>query len=660
MELKGSCTFAYRHRLESSHANLRGGGGRLASMLACFPILAGAASPQSSSYKSTFTFPNALPGETIEVEKICDPAAGTLRLTSNSQYIQSGNDLARLEQQEESILRKKHGALAHSPLLPKIDALQAGGKLEVLVTLREPDGVVYLDKTKHSAEEMRLQSLSLLTLQPVVSISTLLARHGLKSKAEWSSRIFRAEVTRTELEKLAFDADVASLDEVPPQGHPLGFPYPDLGSMARSAYNHSNAPVPSGAGYGVNAATFETGIDPTMISCWGGLNPARIDQRTIPWNFWDHSHQTFRCLMVAAPAANLWHHIAPTLKYHTEDSYIIGNGIQTMSLSYPEGDPVTSTEMRYIDDLAYRSPFPVFCNPASNYGYQLAPDWECYNALNVGNVRHTNQTHWELVDTTNPSGGCTQTTNPTAIYGSRNDRELPMLVAPGLSSSTSYPELESCTNTTGWCGTSWSAPIVNGLAADVIAADLRMVNWPEKVRVALLVTAQNVDRGYWSYTSDGRDGAGVVHGGDAVSFAQNHATVFTNGTAVISGMTATSLYPTDFNDINPIFYKIQIPNPKPSGKHLRVVLTWDSNPGMSTSINPLSDLDLLVTSGSQGMASNSLNSNVEMVDIPNTMFTPGSIVDARIFKTTNRIPTGSRSQSFYYAIGWTWVKDHAD
>jgi hypothetical protein len=75
--------------------------------------------------------------------------------------------------------------------------------------------------------------------------------------------------------------------------------------------------------------------------------------------------------------------------------------------------------------------------------------------------------------------------------------------------------------------------------------------------------------------------------------------------------------------------------------------------------NWLSDLDLLVTNGSEGDASQSHNGNVEMVDISNSKFTAGSTVDARISKFIDRIPEGSREQYFYYAIAWTWVKDHA-
>ncbi|MEO7957589.1 MAG: hypothetical protein ABIW76_12960 [Fibrobacteria bacterium] len=71
-------------------------------------------------------------------------------------------------------------------------------------------------------------------------------------------------------------------------------------------------------------------------------------------------------------------------------------------------------------------------------------------------------------------------------------------------------------------------------------------------------------------------------------------------------------------------------------------------------------MDLLVTTGSSGNASQSLNSNVEIVEILNTMFNPGITVDARISKFINRIPSGSTTDFFYYAIAWNWVKDHAD
>src|SRR5690606_16232559 len=149
-----------------------------------------------------------------------------------------------------------------------------------------------------------------------------------------------------------------------------------------------------------------------------------------------------------------------------------------------------------MDDFAYRYPYPVFVNGTGNFGYQYEANWQGYNAINVGNVRHTNSATYQM-------GDCTQTRNPPPIYGGgciagsgsncAGDREMPHIVAPGI---PSYDNdfAATCMEGSGTltCGTSWSAPTVNGIAASVISADGRMASWPEKVRAALLVTAQNV------------------------------------------------------------------------------------------------------------------------------------------------------------------------
>ncbi len=486
-------------------------------------------------YSTTYRFPNAFPGLSIEVQKVCDLATGSTRFSSNSEYIRSPEDLVKMERQEELMARKKFGALA-GRAMDKFQGLNPGEKTDVVISLKEPDGIFYLDKTKNSTEALRNQGQTVSLLGPVVSIDAFLTRYGIKSKERISSKSFHCETTKEDLEKIIFDKDVAAIDEysveVPSQSG-----IPDLlTSLGPSAYYHNTSAVPSTAGAGVNAATFETGIDPTVLSCFGGtIVSSQIDQRTQPWTFWEHSQWTFRSLMISASGANFWHRNSTSFDGTDDINFLINKGIQTASLSYARGadSPYSETypEFRTMDDFAYHSPFPVFCNPSHNDGYQYVANWQCFNAINVGNVRHTSLTHFELPDTSLATGGCTQTTNPLAKYGSTRDREMPSIVAPG------WAMHEYCVSTTGiWCGTSLSAPVTNGIAADVIAADSRMQQWPEKVRVVLLATAQNVDRGYWSYTSDGRDGAGVIHGANAVSFAQNHVSVYPTGSAVPDGV----------------------------------------------------------------------------------------------------------------------------
>lgn len=232
---------------------------------------------------------------------------------------------------------------------------------------------------------------------------------------------------------------------------------------------------------------------------------------------------------------------------------------------------------------------------------------------------------------------------------------MPHIVAPGIPNAGSTFD-NGCTEGSGTltCGTSFSAPVANGIAAGVIAADSRLSGWPEKVRATLILTAQNVESGDWTISGDERDGTGTVSGSEAVAFATGHTYVIPGSPACVSGLGATSFYASDFGSNKRFYY--QVPNPKPSGKHLRVVLTWDSNPNVSNGTNDLSDLDLVVQRNGGTTYSSSWDSNVEVVDIAAADLTAGSTYYIDISPYANRIPSGS---FFYYAIGWTWVKDHA-
>jgi hypothetical protein len=313
-----------------------------------------------------------------------------------------------------------------------------------------------------------------------------------------------------------------------------------------------------------------------------------------------------------------------------------------------------------MDQMAYTYPYPVFTNPSGNKGYGYEVNWQCYNAVSVGNVRHTNNSTYEMAD-------CTQAKNPPPRYGSScisgtgpncaGDREMPPLVAPGFPYTGSAFD-NGCTEGLGTlaCGSSLSAPLVNGISASVIAADSRMLSWPEKVRATLILTAQNVESGDWTISGDGRDGTGVVSGAEALSFAKDHTSVSPNNAAVVSGMHGSSLYATDFGSSKR--FNFLVPNPKPAGKHLRVVLTWDSNPDVNAGTNALSDLDLIAQHNSGTSFSSSWESNVEVVDIPAANLTAGSSYYIDVNPYMSRIPS-TGTNYFYYVVAWTWVKDHA-
>jgi hypothetical protein len=493
---------------------------------------------------------------------------------------------------------------------------------------------------------------------------------------------------------------------------------PCLSTLAASAYNvytqNPSHPMPSSAmGQGVNAATFESGLRTNFVNCINlGSKLIHADTGYNYSNEISHSEQCFRCLTDVAPQANFIH-IWGDVSSITFHPAIFNWNIQTVSQSMTNSSDPLNPEMINIDLWAYSYPYPVFCNPTANDGYCHTANWGCYNAINVGNVQHHHLNHYMQLDTAlqtycnvcvydsthgygkyvgHCNGGTEQAANPPpradygnpALYnpfncnpsccpscdpGNRGDHELPMVVAPGISpscepdSTGSFMSDPCFLNDSGnhsLCGsqgTSYSAPVCNGIAACVISADSRMLWWPEKVRAVILATAQNIDFNYWNYQQDGRDGAGTICGSDAVWLAKNHTTINSpNNTAAPYGICANTLG-TGFQG-QYMQFNISIPNPKPSGKHLRVVLTWDSSPSTTNGTNELSDLDLSMYGNNSGYNSLSYESNVEMVDVPSSDLTTGNTYVAQVYGNAMRI--SSTAFYIYYAIAWTWVKDQAN
>lgn len=600
-------------------------------------------------------FPNALPGKILKLKKTINPSTGRTTLVSSAPEIDGVEDLLALEAAEERARKAFRGNLDER-LSERMQSLGSREKLRLAVRVKSPTAAL-LDKTRHPVGELIANARAFVSQRPVASPREVLARYGLSAEGTHGDDIAILSAGRTDLDALKKDPDIASIWE-DVEERPTS---EDLTTLAPSGYNPG--PVPYGAGNGIRAATFEHGLTSTFLSCIG-VTPAYYDAFTAVGveSSKRHSHASFRTLEAASPWASLYHRKSATYNSTNDVNFLVNNGIQTVSMSIARGGTVaeraTYSEFLTMDNMAYTYPYTVFVNPTANSGYGYEANWQCYNCLSVGNVRHTNNSYFEMAE-------CTQTRNPPPRYGScisgsgsdcAGDREMPHIVAPGFP-STGSDFATTCLEGSGTigCGTSRSAPLVNGMAANVIAADSRMASWPEKVRAALILTAQNVESGEWTTSEDQRDGAGTVSGSEAVAFATGHNYVAPGNTPCVSGMAASSFYASDFSSNARFYY--QVPNPKPSGRHLRVVLTWDSNPNVANGTNDLSDLDLIVQRNGGTSYSSSWDSNVEVVDVAAADLTAGSTYHIDISPYANRIPSGS--YFFYYAIGWTWVKDHA-
>ncbi len=603
-------------------------------------------------------YPEVRPGKVLKAVKALDPATGRVQVRVYEDGAESATSIAQLEMREAAVRASRKGALSDE-LMAALPNLSANDKVRVSIHLKFPP-IYYPDKTQVDLEGSRAASLAAATLPPIVGMPAIQQRYGLFGLAYRGKHVAEGMLTRAQIESLKSDRDIAVVD-VLSEENPTWL---EFSTLSASAYNP--APVPSTVGSGVRAATFETGLSSSFLSCIG-ISPAAWDANpnAIP-DYLRHSNSSFQCLARTAPSATLYHRSSVTYDGTGDIDYLVNNGIQTVSLSFGRGgttpDHSTLSEFLVMDDFAFRYPYPVFVTPSGNAGYANEVNWQCYNAISVGNVRHTNNSAYELA-------ACTQTKNPPPIYGScisgtgancAGDREMPYVVVPGIpyTGTTFQPAcLEGFTMN---CGTSWSAPIGNGLAADIIAADSRMVSWPEKVRATMILTAHNVDGGNWSSNTDGRDGSGTVSGADAVAFAQGHTSVSPGNSAVAKGIGSGSIYASDFSNGSKRF-NYYVPNPKPSGKHLRAVVTWDSNPIVGGAVNALSDLDLTVQRNGGTQGSYSWDGNVEVVDIAASDLSAGGTYYIDVAPVINRIPaSGSRANYLYYALAWGWVKDHAD
>lgn len=667
---------------------------------------------------TTRNFPLSLPGTPILIGKQLDPQTGAIRFISNSAHVRTAADLFQLEEREKTAGRAKHGAL-DGPLLLAFSSLKDADQLDVEVHLRSPS-VPTLDPETHTLAELKENERAIESVKPIVSISGILKKFSgsLGDPVILDSSTFRCRLSKGQIELLRFDKAIDAISyatEMIPTAYAFY-------SLATSAYNPASSMPSSFKGQGVNAATFESGIANNRYANDGNYYPngnlvnclslvrTQVDQKQPIWSDWMHSQMTFKCLWQAAPYANHFHHITTTNSYATTDNeaFIANNAIQSASMSYARAltlneCPTTGkmptiypTEhargwrMARMDEWAYRYPYPVFCNPTANAGSAYEVNWQCYNALSVGNVRHTELRGYEIpVDVSSDMCdwqlSCTQTRNPpydptdyyggpqlrgpladpnqpTVYAGYSGDREMPYIVAPGITPASNGDAMTDQNPTCvdpAQCGTSLSAPTLNGIVACVLSSDSRMVNRPHAVWAVMLATAENVDGSEWNSNVDGRDGAGVVSGSSAVNFARNHSEPGPLAAAVAYGVSTANV---DRNNPNgsTAKYNILIPNPKPAGKHLRVVLTWTSVPSRNPDDNYLSDLDLSVPYNGGTSFSTSYNGNVEIVDIPAANLTAGASYQSVVTIWASRFPpSGGISSFFKYAIAWNWVKDHA-
>lgn len=180
-----------------------------------------------------------------------------------------------------------------------------------------------------------------------------------------------------------------------------------------------------------------------------------------------------------------------------------------------------------------------------------------------------------------------------------NDREKPEVAAPGANIKTTVmaPNF-NCANEEIGSGTSFSAPAVAGLAADLMQVKPSLRVFPESVKALILAGATDNVEGAARLSE--KDGAGGV----------NALTSYTS--AVNNRYTWRYVTPSSFDASRNITIDIGWVN---AGQRVKVALAWDSTPTSDYLTDPLkADLDLYVYAPTQSFFSTSWDNSYEVVD----------------------------------------------
>ncbi|HYV09444.1 MAG TPA: S8 family serine peptidase [Pyrinomonadaceae bacterium] len=194
--------------------------------------------------------------------------------------------------------------------------------------------------------------------------------------------------------------------------------------------------------------------------------------------------------------------------------------------------------------------------------------------------------------------------DPISLHG---DREKPEVAAPGTNIKTTImaPNF-NCNNDEIGSGTSFSAPAVAGLAADLMQARPGLRVFPESVKALILAGATDNVEGAAGLSE--KDGAGGVNALTSYNSVINNR--FTWRYVTPSSFDASRNITIDMGWVN-------------AGQRVKVALVWDSTPTSDYLTDPLkADLDLYVYGPTQAQYSVSWDNSYEIVDF--TAATSGS------------------------------------
>lgn len=246
-----------------------------------------------------------------------------------------------------------------------------------------------------------------------------------------------------------------------------------------------------------------------------------------------------------------------------------------------------------------------------------------HNVIAVGNFNDQGTTSWS--DDTMNSGSSYQ--DPTSSHG---DREKPDVAAPGTSiTSLLMASPGTCPTGNVGSGTSYSSPMVAGIAAQIVGERPSLKIYPETIKALIMSGATNNIEG--SARLSDYDGAGGVNASAAYNSVINDRYRWFYAT------------PSSFDSSGYINVNL---GSIPAWTRVKVALVWLSNPASNYATDPLqADLDLNVVGPGVSYWSSSYDNSAEVVD-----FSTGSSSGNYTLKIKNYSFSGTYE---YVAVAWS-------
>ncbi len=307
-------------------------------------------------------------------------------------------------------------------------------------------------------------------------------------------------------------------------------------------------------------------------------------------------------------------------------------GARAINLSWGANIGLTpGASDRFYDDMVINQ-FRTVVKSAGNEGGacrsgsgNVSSPGLAYNVITVGNFSDNNTL--SLGDDTMSS--CSSWRNPVSTH---NDREKPEVAAPGT-------RINSTTTSSPWTGaigsgTSFSAPVVTGIAALLMERHSSLRSWPEAVKAIIMTTALHNIEG--SSRLSERDGAGGVYADWADDVADKRTTSGPLGWGAQSYSCSTQ------NSLDVATMSLT------AGVRTRATIVWDQNPSYTDyASKPSADLDLHVIdpSGNLVDTSSSWDNTYEIVE-----FTPANTGNYKLRVRKHRCDLTPRW------LGYAWRK----